>query len=152
MEMTIHDPPSGGQKGAHSGQSAPPETTAWTGRPAAGDRRMTVVSGFFRALADPTRLRILGLLLRSPRCVCEMAATLDLPQPLVSRHLAYLRNSGLVEGIRQGFRVNYEINDSHPLLRQLRPCLEQILREEPPGRGGHHNPNARIPAAKDDSV
>jgi DNA-binding transcriptional ArsR family regulator len=52
--------------------------------------------------------RIINLLLRSRLCVCEMAAILDLPQPLLSRHLAYLRNGGLVEGPRQGLRINYE--------------------------------------------
>jgi len=113
---------------------------------------MTELSTFFKALAGPPRLRIINLLLRSPHCVCEVPATLNLPQPLVSRHLAYLRNSGLVEGTRQGFRGNYGINERHPLLRQLPPCLEQILRQQPGGRGEHDNPNSAIPAAKDDSV
>jgi ArsR family transcriptional regulator len=61
----------------------------------------------FRALADPTRLRILNLLLNEPVCVCDLAATLGLPQPLVSRHLAYLRSAGLVQDRRCGTRVNY---------------------------------------------
>ena len=63
---------------------------------------------FFKALADPTRLRIMNLLLRSSFCVCEMERILKLPQPLLSRHLAYLRNCGLVESQRDGMRVNYE--------------------------------------------
>jgi len=113
---------------------------------------MTQLSAFFKALADPTRLRIINLLLRSPQCVCEVAATLDLPQPLVSRHLAYLRNSGLVEGCREGLRVHYEINERHPLLRQMRPLLEQVLREQPTGRTGLHNLNAESSTAKDGIV
>jgi ArsR family transcriptional regulator, arsenate/arsenite/antimonite-responsive transcriptional repressor len=63
----------------------------------------------FRALADPTRLRLLSLLLNEPACVCDLAATLGLPQPLVSRHLAYLRSAGLVHDRRSGTRVNYSV-------------------------------------------
>ena len=63
----------------------------------------------FRALSDATRLRILNLLLSEPACVCDLAATLELPQPLVSRHLAYLRSAGLVQDRRSGTRVNYSV-------------------------------------------
>jgi ArsR family transcriptional regulator len=63
----------------------------------------------FRALADPTRLRIVNLLLDQPACVCDLAAILELPQPLVSRHLAYLRSAGLVRDRRSGARVNYSL-------------------------------------------
>ena len=113
------------------------------------EENMTQLSAFFKALADPTRLRIINLLLRSPHCVCEVAATLDLPQPLVSRHLAYLRNSGLVEGYREGLRINYEINERHPLLRQMRPLLEQVLREQPTGRIDLYNLNVECSTSKD---
>jgi ArsR family transcriptional regulator len=82
---------------------------------------------FFRALADPTRLRIVNLLLRTSLCVCEMERILELSQPLLSRHLAYLRNCGLAESRRDGMRVNYNLNTSHPLLRQFRPLLRDAL-------------------------
>jgi ArsR family transcriptional regulator len=68
----------------------------------------------FRALGDPTRLRIVNLLLEGPGCVCEMEAVLQIPQPLVSRHLAYLRGSGLVTDRRQGMRVNYSLRLDDP--------------------------------------
>jgi len=45
----------------------------------------------FNGFADPTRLRILNLLAAGELCVCDLVELLDLPQPLVSRHLAYLR-------------------------------------------------------------
>ena len=64
----------------------------------------------FKALADPTRLRILNLLMESPFCVCELGQVLQLTQPLISRHLAYLKNAGLVQDHRQGMRVQYSIN------------------------------------------
>jgi ArsR family transcriptional regulator len=110
---------------------------------------MTRLSAFFKALAEPTRLRIMNLLLRTPLCVCEMAAILKLPQPLLSRHLAYLRNSGLVVGSKQGLRINYQANEKHPLLPQIQPFLEQALRNEPGGQIDLHNLNAECRTAKD---
>ncbi len=95
---------------------------------------MTQLSSFFKALADPTRLRMLNLLMHSPLCVCEMAGMLKLTQPLVSRHLAYLRNSGLVEGSRQGLRINYELNEQHLLIQQIRPFLAEAFRGEAAGQ------------------
>lgn len=56
----------------------------------------------FRAFADVTRLRILHLLARRDLSVCEIMATMDVPQSKVSRHLGYLRNSGLVVSRTQG--------------------------------------------------
>lgn len=60
------------------------------------------VDGMFRAFADVTRLRILHLLARRDLSVCEIMATMDVPQSKVSRHLGYLRNSGLVVSRTQG--------------------------------------------------
>lgn len=100
---------------------------------------MTQLSAFFKALADPTRLRVVNLLLRSPLCVCEMAAILKVSQPLLSRHLAYLRNCGLIQGSRQGLRINYELNAKHPLIRQIRLFLVEAFRDEATGRADLHN-------------
>jgi ArsR family transcriptional regulator len=61
----------------------------------------------FKALADDTRLRILGLLLTGEVCVCHIHESLKIPQPKASRHLAYLRKSGLVETRREGTWVHY---------------------------------------------
>jgi ArsR family transcriptional regulator, arsenate/arsenite/antimonite-responsive transcriptional repressor len=95
---------------------------------------MEQLSGVFRALADPTRLRIMNLLLRSPFCVCEMERILELSQPLLSRHLAYLRNCGLVESQRDGMRVNYNVNEKHPFLKQMQPFLLGALGGDSVGR------------------
>jgi ArsR family transcriptional regulator len=54
----------------------------------------------FKALADETRLRIFRLLTQQELCVCEIEDILDLPQSLVSNHLAVLRRNGLVESRR----------------------------------------------------
>ena len=85
---------------------------------------------FFRALADPNRLRILNLLFEQPYCVCELERMLGLPQWLLSRHLAYLRNAGLVLDRRQGMRVQYSLAPENDVLAALRPCLEEILRRQ----------------------
>jgi ArsR family transcriptional regulator len=66
----------------------------------------------FKALADETRLRILALLLREEElCVCDIIASVKLPQSTVSRHLAYLRKSGLVTDRRCGLWMYYSIVD-----------------------------------------
>ena len=64
----------------------------------------------FKALADKTRLRILALLGRDEVCVCHIHDSLGLPQPTVSRHLAYLRRVGLVDVRRDGVWMHYQIS------------------------------------------
>jgi ArsR family transcriptional regulator len=68
----------------------------------------------FKALADKTRLRILALLGKNEVCVCHIHDSLGLPQPTVSRHLAYLRRSGLVRARRDGVWMHYQLADSLP--------------------------------------
>ncbi len=67
------------------------------------------LEGLFKALADVSRLRILGLLLAGEVCVCDIHESLKLPQPTVSRHLAYLRRAGLVQTRRSGLWVHYRL-------------------------------------------
>lgn len=63
----------------------------------------------FRALADGTRLRILGLLTAGEVCVCDIHETLGIPQAKASRHLAYLRRAGLVATRKEGLWVHYRL-------------------------------------------
>lgn len=63
----------------------------------------------FQALADRTRLRILGLLAEGELCVCYFVEILGEPQPKISRHLAYLRRAGLVSARREGKWMHYKI-------------------------------------------
>jgi ArsR family transcriptional regulator, arsenate/arsenite/antimonite-responsive transcriptional repressor len=67
------------------------------------------MESLFKALADATRLRILGLLLTGEVCVCDIHESLKIPQPKASRHLAYLRRSGLVETRREGLWIHYRL-------------------------------------------
>ncbi len=73
------------------------------------EKDLVAVDHVFKALADPTRVRILGLLSAGEICVCHIHDSLRLPQPLVSRHLAYLRKAGLVETRKEGLWVHYRI-------------------------------------------
>ncbi|RJQ47906.1 MAG: ArsR family transcriptional regulator [Gaiellales bacterium] len=79
---------------------------------------MKQTAQLFKALSDDTRLRILGLLLEGELCVCDLVAILDMPQSTVSRHLAYLRNSGLVTDNRQGVWMHYRLADGETVLHQ----------------------------------
>lgn len=63
----------------------------------------------FRALGDPTRIRIVNLLAAGELCVCDLVELLALPQPTISRHLAVLRASGLVLTRRMGRFSHYRL-------------------------------------------
>lgn len=63
----------------------------------------------FAALADPTRLRLLNLMNRREVCVCYFVEILKQGQPKISRHLAYLRNAGIVSARRDGKWMHYSI-------------------------------------------
>jgi ArsR family transcriptional regulator len=75
----------------------------------------------FKALADQTRLRILALLGNNEVCVCHIHDSLELPQPTVSRHLAYLRRAGLVDVRRDGIWMHYQV------ARALDPTVQAVV-------------------------
>jgi ArsR family transcriptional regulator len=82
------------------------------------------IATLFQALADPTRLRILGLLLSGEVCVCHIHESLRIPQPKASRHLAYLRRAGLVSTRRDGLWIHYRLADSpEPILAAMREAV-----------------------------
>ncbi len=64
---------------------------------------------FFLALADRNRLRLLNLMGDDEICVCFFVEILQMPQPKVSRHLAYLRNAGIVDARREGKWIHYRM-------------------------------------------
>lgn len=71
---------------------------------------MTKLMDFLKTISDETRLRIVALLSAKELCVCEMCYILDESQPKISRHLAKLRDMGLVQDKRQGQWILYDIN------------------------------------------
>jgi ArsR family transcriptional regulator len=88
---------------------------------------------FFKAFCNPTRAQIIEFLLGGERCVCEMTGPLDVSQPLVSHHLAFLRDAGLVRMRDEGARTYYSI-DWERFDGDLRGFLEyvELLRNAPP--------------------
>lgn len=71
------------------------------------------VSELFRALSSPVRVAVITLLSDGERCVHELVAALDLPQPVVSQHLRVLRDSALVTRTRRGREAAYVLTDEH---------------------------------------
>src|ERR1017187_1395736 len=89
------------------------------------------IDRMFSAFADETRLRILHLLTRGELCVCDIHDTLRLPQSKVSRHLAYLRESGLVRVRKAGLWKHYTLAPAagkfqKGLINCLRDCFDEV--------------------------
>jgi ArsR family transcriptional regulator len=74
-----------------------------------GENILAEMETLFLALADKTRLRLLNLMRDDEICVCYFTEVLGESQPKVSRHLAYLRNAGIVSARREGKWMNYKI-------------------------------------------
>ena len=91
---------------------------------------LTNSTRLLKAFADPVRLRLLNLLSgeREEVCVCHLHEALGLSQPTVSRHLAYLREHGLVVGRKEGLWVHYRLaRPKGSLHRFLLACLDSCL-------------------------
>jgi ArsR family transcriptional regulator len=87
------------------------------------------LDAIFRAFADPTRLRILNLLAAGELCVCDIVEILALPQPTVSRHLAYLRRAELVETTREWKFAHYRLAEpAHAVHANLIACARSCFR------------------------
>ena len=100
-----------------------------TASSATPDPTVDDLDALFKAFADPTRLRILSLLAAGELCVCDIVEILELPQPTVSRHLAALRQAGLVDVTREWKFAHYRLaapND--PVHRNLINCVRSCFR------------------------
>jgi ArsR family transcriptional regulator len=92
------------------------------------EKRLVTLATLFKALADATRLRILGLLLTGEVCVCDIHESLKIPQSKTSRHLAYLRRAGLVETRRSGLWIHNRLETlSDPVLGALVNAVRHSL-------------------------
>ena len=90
--------------------------------------QLSHMEAVFRALADETRLRILGLLLSGEVCVCDIHESLKIPQSKASRHLAYLRRSGLVETRRDGLWIHYRLGTfADPVMAAIGDAVRHAL-------------------------
>jgi ArsR family transcriptional regulator len=91
----------------------------------------TQVDQMFKAFSDRTRLRILHLLLEGELCVGDLVSVLHVPQPTASRHLAYLRKSGLVATRKTGQWNYYKLAKAdssfhHHLIECLKGCFQAV--------------------------
>ncbi|MGO9336053.1 MAG: ArsR/SmtB family transcription factor [Terracidiphilus sp.] len=92
---------------------------------------MKELEQYFKALADTNRLRILNLLLHGELCVCDIQYVLEATQPNVSRHLSYLKNSGLVLDRRDGYRIFYRLADpKQGMKKRLFEFLQDTYKSE----------------------
>lgn len=90
------------------------------------------MQGFYQALGDTTRLRLLNLMGSQELCVCYFVEVLGQPQPKISRHLAYLRNAGLVMSRREGTWMHYRIaTPGHPGASRLLQETLEWMKEDP---------------------
>jgi ArsR family transcriptional regulator len=86
------------------------------------------MESLLKALGDATRLRILGLLAAGEVCVCHIHESLRISQPKASRHLAYLRRSGLVRTRKEGLWVYYRLAEpSDPVLATIQQAVRHAL-------------------------
>ena len=101
-------------------------------KPAPKVKDLDALTKVYAALADPTRLRILSLLGDGEICVCHLHASLDVPQPTASRHLAYLRKSGLVEARRDGIWMHYRMaaQDNPVVASVIKAALHALTHTE----------------------
>ena len=83
-------------------------------------------------LADPNRILIIYSLAEGPRCVNDIAAAMEIPQPKVSRHLKILRERGIVRAERVGQSINYRLTDVRIIeaLNILRAILADQLKDQ----------------------
>ena len=89
------------------------------------------LDALFKGFADPTRIRLLNVLAAGELCVCDLVNILGIPQPSISRHLAYLRRSGLVSATREWKFAHYRLaeptNSVHGnLLSCVRSCFTGV--------------------------
>lgn len=84
----------------------------------------TIEAEFLKALANPTRLKILKFLQHSEKCVCEFTEDMGIEQSNISQHLAVLRKQGLVSCRKEGMKVIYKVN--YPEVFDILGLVEQI--------------------------
>jgi ArsR family transcriptional regulator len=90
-----------------------------------GMKRTSSLDQLFRALADPTRLRLLNLMAGQEVCVCYFTEVIGAPQPKISRHLAYLRKAGIVAARREGKWMHYRL--AAPSSPHVASILKSVL-------------------------
>ncbi|MEX2158648.1 MAG: metalloregulator ArsR/SmtB family transcription factor [Dehalococcoidia bacterium] len=96
------------------------------------DAAFAAIAESFRALADPSRAKIVYALLQQELCVCDIAAVAGVSESATSQHLRVLRNLRLVKSRRNGKMIYYSLDDDH--VRVLMGVCLRHLGHEPAGR------------------
>ena len=96
----------------------------------ANDQIRQLKADLLKALGQPTRLKILELLVDGERCVCEIFPAIQEEQSNISKHLAFLRGQGIVIAERRGMRVFYRLTDKRvvKLLEDAEVYLKAALK------------------------
>jgi ArsR family transcriptional regulator len=96
----------------------------------ADDRLRQLKADLLKTLGQPTRLKILELLVDGERCVCEIFPAIGGEQSNVSKHLGFLRSQGIVIADRRGMRVFYRLADRKiaKLLEDAENCVKGMTR------------------------
>ncbi len=94
------------------------------------NRMRQLKADLLKALGQPTRLKILELLVDGERCVCEIFPAINEAQSNISKHLAFLRSQGILVADRRGMRVFYRLADKRiiKLLDDAEECVKGTLR------------------------
>ena len=95
------------------------------------EQRSDELAQFFRALSDPTRVKILFLISDKEMCVRQVADLLDMTEAAVSHQFRILRMNGLVERRRKGKEICYRLNDSHVNRIMEQGCEHLYERSKP---------------------
>ncbi len=96
----------------------------------ADDRMRQLKADLLKALGQPTRLKILELLVDGERCVCEIFPAIKEEQSNISKHLAFLRSQGILVADRRGMRVFYRLADKRivKMLDEAEECARSLMK------------------------
>lgn len=83
----------------------------------------------FKALADPTRLKILECIQNDEKCICEVIPFTGKSQPNVSQHLKVLKNAGIIQERKEGTRIMLKI--SNPEMYRIIDLVKQLSQKPP---------------------
>jgi ArsR family transcriptional regulator, arsenate/arsenite/antimonite-responsive transcriptional repressor len=114
---------------------------------AAAAPELTDLDTLFKGFADPTRIRILNVLAAGELCVCDIQTLLELPQPTISRHLAFLRRTGLVTVTREWKYAHYRLAKPRDAVhRNLIACVRSCFTGVPSLDAERAESTARVAA------
>jgi ArsR family transcriptional regulator len=88
-----------------------------------GEDELRKAAEYYKALSDPTRIKILKMLSFRPLCVCELTVMLEISQPAVTHHLKILERAGLIRGKRKGRWIYYELR-YEGILKEMEKALK----------------------------